>query len=80
MICKVADKRRAPPGDTGKQQKPKPTECERIFGIYSNINICLSLQPIRVIGIPIVTVKLMKTLLGKVFPSMLPRIHFGDYP
>lgn len=54
MICKVADKREAPPGDTSKQQKPKPAACERILGIYSNINICLFLQPIRVIGIPIV--------------------------
>lgn len=48
MICKVADKRGAPPGDTSKQQKPKPkasAECERILGIYSNINICLFLQP-----------------------------------
>lgn len=54
MICKVADKREAPPGDTSKQQKPKPAECERILGIYSNINICLFLRPTRVIGIPIV--------------------------
>lgn len=56
MICKVADKRGAPPGDTSKQQKPKPSaECERILGIYSNINICLFLQPrVRVIGIAIV--------------------------
>lgn len=74
MICKVADKHRAPPGDRGKQQQqrqPKPTECERILGIYSNINICFFIQPIRVIGIAIVAVELMKTLLAKVFPRIL---------
>lgn len=50
MICKVADKREAPPGDTSKQQKPKPAECERILGIYSNINICLFSSPFVWLG------------------------------
>lgn len=75
MICKVADKRGAPLATQANNRSPSPSRVQSAKGFSAFIQILIfafSSSPHSCDwDCDCVTVKLMKTLLAKVFPSLL---------